>query len=622
MSKQSDYVQQVYETARAMGMPDPVARLAAAQSAVETQYGTRLVGNNYFGIKAGSSWTGPSVAAGTKEETGGTLVSTRAKFRAYPSFEASLADWYQTIGRRWPEVLQARTVEEAAAALKAGKPGGYATDSQYASKLLTINNRYAPDSAAPVPATPSPALMAQRQNPALDAIKQVTAMDPTSLFSGYMNGAPKLTTQPVAPAYAPPAPWAALAAQASPAPSTTATRQYPSSVTLNLPVPELLSQVRAAEPGLVGAATFFAKDKDAALTGLITDKLPSYMRFDPASNAITFNNLNQPQVQADLAGGVKSGFPKIDAVFAPYLAAAQKGMTTPVPLPREARPATSPPNFPASYNPTKTLAVTQGTSPAIAPPASPWETPLPASARALLAKPYSVSTQTLAPNQAMTPTGAVIAADAMRALSDPNYKPPVAVSQKAETPLPAAASRPVAPPPVFTWTTSSRLAAPPVTPTTRPGTAPAAATGAKPGLFGINPMQMLSGFLASAARPAPRGQFGQPLAVGGTYRDGAVYAANGMGYGGSPGQSTAGLKPGERVYDTNTGEWGLKVGQPVTWTSSTGNRVDGSSAGSAPAGATGTFKGTSTGNSYTVGNLYSNGNGTYRAMPDGTFKRV
>lgn len=609
MSQQSDFVQRVYETARAMGMPDPVARLAAAQSAVETAYGTRLVGNNYFGIKAGRSWNGPSVASGTKEETGGKLVSTRAAFRAYPSFEDSLADWYKTIERRWPEALSANSVEDAAAALKAGKPGGYATDSGYARKLVTVNNRFAPDTAAPIPATPSPALTAQRQNPALAAIDAATRSVADNPALAYMNNA---TAAPAAP-YTPPAPWAALAAQsqpAAPAPARPPVNvQYPGSVTLNVPVPQLLNDVRNAEPGVIGAATFFAKNKDEALTNLITEKLPSYVKFDPATNSLTFNDLSSADTQAAIAGGVNTGFPKIDAVFAPYLEAAQKGMTTPLPLPREARPAPKPiSSFGSGYDPASTLTTLQASSAPAAP--APLDVPMPAAARTLLAKPYSVSTATLAPNQAMTPTGAITSADMMRAISDPNFR----TEPMQLAPPPAAAPRPVAPPPVFNWTTSSRIAALPA-PAMRPGTATPAAN-KNNGLFGLSPMGLLSGFLASAVKPpgvAPRGQFGQPLAVGGTYRNGAVWAADGSGYGGSAGQVTTGLKTGERVYDTNTGEWGLKVGQPVSWS--------GSSSGST-SGATGTFKGTSTGNTYTVGKLYQNGNGTYQAMPDGTFKRV
>lgn len=38
----------------------------------------------------------------------------------------------------------------------------------------------------------------------------------------------------------------------------------------------------------------------------------------------------------------------------------------------------------------------------------------------------------------------------------------------------------------------------------------------------------------------------------------AVYGEGGGDYGSSPGQSTAGLKPGDRVYNADTGSWGLK----------------------------------------------------------------
>lgn len=47
--------------------------------------------------------------------------------------------------------------------------------------------------------------------------------------------------------------------------------------------------------------------------------------------------------------------------------------------------------------------------------------------------------------------------------------------------------------------------------------------------------------------------------TGGVVIDNAVYGSGGSSYGSNPGQSTAGLKPGDRTYNPDTNSWGLKV---------------------------------------------------------------
>lgn len=144
-SRQQEFVNQVYNEARLQGLPDAQARLAASQAALETGYGKSVVGNNYFGIKAGPTWTGGTVNARTWEDVGGSPVTTRSSFRSYSTPADSLNDWASTVGRRWSDALTAPTFEDAAAALNAGKSGGYATDRRYADKLGYINDTFSPD---------------------------------------------------------------------------------------------------------------------------------------------------------------------------------------------------------------------------------------------------------------------------------------------------------------------------------------------------------------------------------------------------------------------------------------------------------------------------------------------
>ncbi|RVI91829.1 glycoside hydrolase family 73 protein [Sinorhizobium meliloti] len=139
-----EFVESAYRQARESGLNDTQARLAASQAALETGYGRSVVGNNYFGIKAGSSWNGPSVSAGTWEDTANGPVRERARFRSYSNPVSAFGDWASTVGRRWSSAFNAPTFNEAVEGLNYGQPGGYATDRNYGAKLRSINARYGP----------------------------------------------------------------------------------------------------------------------------------------------------------------------------------------------------------------------------------------------------------------------------------------------------------------------------------------------------------------------------------------------------------------------------------------------------------------------------------------------
>ncbi|MGG4141758.1 glucosaminidase domain-containing protein [Paenibacillus algorifonticola] len=97
--------------------------------------------NNLGGIKVGKGkpnayWRGKAVNKGTWEEYNGKTVNITAAFRAYDTVYDFYMDQDLLFGRsRYARVRAAQTPEEQAAALYAC---GYATDSAYASKLLSI----------------------------------------------------------------------------------------------------------------------------------------------------------------------------------------------------------------------------------------------------------------------------------------------------------------------------------------------------------------------------------------------------------------------------------------------------------------------------------------------------
>lgn len=139
MASRDSFLSTAYTAARLAGLPDTQARLAASQAALESGFGRRAPGNNFFGIKAGKNWTGKRQNLKTWESVDGRRVNITAAFRAYDTPQESFQDWARTVGRRWPGALTAETFPQATSALRPGQTGGYATDPAYASKLNRIN---------------------------------------------------------------------------------------------------------------------------------------------------------------------------------------------------------------------------------------------------------------------------------------------------------------------------------------------------------------------------------------------------------------------------------------------------------------------------------------------------
>ncbi|WP_130393800.1 flagellar assembly peptidoglycan hydrolase FlgJ [Cupriavidus agavae] len=127
--------------ARASGVP---AKLIVGQAALESGWGRREIRNpdgstsfNVFGIKAGANWKGPTTEILTTEYVDGQPVKTRAKFRAYGSYEEACNDYARllTNNPRYAGVVAASNADEAAHGLQRA---GYATDPAYGEKLVRI----------------------------------------------------------------------------------------------------------------------------------------------------------------------------------------------------------------------------------------------------------------------------------------------------------------------------------------------------------------------------------------------------------------------------------------------------------------------------------------------------
>ena len=113
-------------------------KILLAQTAIETGWGRSVVGNNMFGIKAGSSWTGAKVNTATHEYENGQLVSIVDAFRAYPNAEASVDDFVSLVSNS-PRYQAALGKGEDVVAYAHGLlSGGWATDINYVHKLQAV----------------------------------------------------------------------------------------------------------------------------------------------------------------------------------------------------------------------------------------------------------------------------------------------------------------------------------------------------------------------------------------------------------------------------------------------------------------------------------------------------
>lgn len=130
----------------ASAMSGVPTELILAQAALETGWGrseipTNNGGNSYnlFGIKANAQWQGKTTDATTTEFVDGVVQSRVESFRVYPSYHAAFADYARLISNnpRYSGVVSATTPAQAAQALQRG---GYATDPNYAAKLVAVMN--------------------------------------------------------------------------------------------------------------------------------------------------------------------------------------------------------------------------------------------------------------------------------------------------------------------------------------------------------------------------------------------------------------------------------------------------------------------------------------------------
>lgn len=132
------------QAARQLGL-EPLALVA--QAALETGWGQRMFkaadgreSFNLFGIKAQSGWQGDVAVVDTLEYRQGIPRQEKAKFRVYEDLQSGLQDYVDFI-KRQPRYQDALAVShDTAGYFQQLQAAGYATDPNYAQKILQVMN--------------------------------------------------------------------------------------------------------------------------------------------------------------------------------------------------------------------------------------------------------------------------------------------------------------------------------------------------------------------------------------------------------------------------------------------------------------------------------------------------
>ncbi len=138
----AQFLDQVGPAAQAVckqtGIPSSIT---LAQGILESGWGRSqlaTVGKNLFGIKADTSWTGKVMTLPTREFFRGKFITVEAKWRVYDTWEDSIRDhakFFFDNPRYAPALINSTDPEKFAQEIQ---ECGYATDPQYAEKLMGI----------------------------------------------------------------------------------------------------------------------------------------------------------------------------------------------------------------------------------------------------------------------------------------------------------------------------------------------------------------------------------------------------------------------------------------------------------------------------------------------------
>lgn len=115
--------------------------LTLSQAIIESNWGINHIQNNLYGFKAYSGWGGKSVQTQTTEFINGESISVTCYFKGYDSFEDSVKDYLELVGRGdyYSKVRTATNYIEASQYMGESQ---YATSPTYGETLLNTINTY------------------------------------------------------------------------------------------------------------------------------------------------------------------------------------------------------------------------------------------------------------------------------------------------------------------------------------------------------------------------------------------------------------------------------------------------------------------------------------------------
>jgi flagellar protein FlgJ len=142
-----DFITQMYPLAKQAADKLGIdAEVLIAQSALETGWGRKINQHsdgqssfNLFNIKANADWDGNKVVVPTIEYKNDVPVREFANFRSYSSPQKSFDDYVEFVGQS-PRYSDAINAENSEVYVKELSNAGYATDPDYANKILRIMN--------------------------------------------------------------------------------------------------------------------------------------------------------------------------------------------------------------------------------------------------------------------------------------------------------------------------------------------------------------------------------------------------------------------------------------------------------------------------------------------------
>ncbi len=137
----SDFVKSIWGSAkRAASSLGVSPAVLVAQAALETDWGKKVIHQNLFNIKADSRWKNQTTTVAALENKNGVLVKEKSSYRAYHSVDESFddyADFIKTNQRYGTALTQAH---DPSGYMNALQSAGYATDTDYAKKVMQIHD--------------------------------------------------------------------------------------------------------------------------------------------------------------------------------------------------------------------------------------------------------------------------------------------------------------------------------------------------------------------------------------------------------------------------------------------------------------------------------------------------